>query len=147
MKKLLKILPLVLVALFATTLWSCSDEDDNKVVSNTELPATAKAFLDQYYPSIDYITVKEKSDYEVALKNGHSVEFNKDGEWKDVDAPKGQTIPSGFYPSAIDTYVAENEGGATINEISKKSYGFEVDLTNDKDLEFDKDGAFLRYSK
>lgn len=148
MKKLLKFLPLFLVALMAVTFWSCSDDDDLKPVANTELPAAAKTFLSDYYPSIAYETKKDKNEYEVILENGQKVEFYKDGEWKDVDANKpGAVVPTGFYPTAIDTYVAEKHANEGIHEISKESYGYDVELTNNVDIEFTSTGDFIRYDR
>lgn len=148
MKKLLKFLPFLLVALMVTAFWSCSDDNDdnNKEIPNSELPQPAKEFLDTYYPSISYTTIEDKDDYEVYLANNHEVEFSKAGDWKDVDAPMGQQIPSGFYPSAIDTYVEEN-GNAGINEISKEGYGFEVKLVTGTELRFSADGTFMGIDK
>lgn len=143
MKKLLKFLPLVLVALFATTLWSCKDDKDEPAPI-TELPATAKTFLSTYYPSVDYKAYKDDNGYDVVLTNGQKVDFNKNGEWQDVEATiAGQTIPSGFYPSAIDTYIEDNYSGAGIREISKEFYGFEVELVQNIDLKFDETGNFI----
>lgn len=147
MKKLLKFLPFLLVALMATTFWSCSDDDDNKTVSNAELPEPAKTFLDTYYPSITYITKKDKNEFDVYLNNGHTVDFNAAGQWQDVDAPAGQTIPYGFYPVGIDTYIGENLSGAGINEISVEPYGYDVELVTGVDLRFGPDGTFLGYDR
>lgn len=148
MKKLLKFLPLFLVGLMAVTFWSCSDDDDFKPVTNAELPTAAKTFLETYYPSVNYQTKKDKNEFEVYLSNGQKVEFYKDGEWKDVDAVKrGETVPIGFYPSEIDTYVSEKHAGEGIHEISKESYGYDVELTNNVDIEFTSNGEFIRYDR
>lgn len=148
MKKLLKFLPLFVVAIMSMAFWSCSDDDDDKVITNTELPTEAKTFLSTYYTDIKYQAKEDKGEYEVYLANGHRVDFYKDGTWKDVDAKFGETVPSGFYPSEIDTYIAANYPDNGINEISKESYGYDVELVkNGIDLEFDNDGVFLRIDK
>lgn len=145
MKKFLKFIPFLLVAVMAMGFWSC-DDDDDKVV--TEIPAAAKTFLATYYPSVEYMAFKDHNDYDVTLANGHKVEFSSTGEWKDVDAPAGQTVPSGFYPSAIDSYLNDNMDGAGINEISKEKNGnYEVDLVDGRDLVFDQQGMFVRFDR
>ncbi|MDE5880254.1 MAG: PepSY-like domain-containing protein [Muribaculaceae bacterium] len=151
MKKLLKFLPLFLVALMAVTFWSCSDDDDFKPVANTELPSAAKTFLNTYYQGVNYQTKKDKDDneYEVYLSNGHEVDFYSDGEWKDVKAGKkmNETVPVGFYPSEIDSYISDTHPTDGIHEISKERYGYDVELTNGTDIEFSSDGSFIRYDK
>ncbi len=147
MKKLLKLLPMMLLAFMAASFTSCDDDDkDDLVITEQQLPSTAKTFLTDYYPSVKVTKVKkDKDEYEVTLSNAHRIDFNLAGEWQDVDAPKGQSIPSGFYPSAIDTYIEENLNGVGINEISREAYGYDVELVNDLDLRFSTTGAFLDF--
>lgn len=144
MKKLLKFIPLVLVALFATALWGCSKDDDDEPAALTELPATAKTFLSTYYPSVEYKAYKDDNGYDVVLLNGQKVDFDSKGDWYEVKASiPGQTIPTGFYPAAIDTYISENYSGAGICEISKELYGFDVELVQNIELKFDASGNFI----
>lgn len=142
MKKILRILPLMLIAVMGAALWSCSD-DDPEIVQN--MPSAAKTFISTYFPSANIMAVhKDKDDnYEVKFSNSFSIDFNKSGEWTEVDAPTGQTVPTGFYPAAIDTYIASAYSGAGINEISRISRGYEVELTNGSDLFFSADGSLL----
>ncbi|MDE5812343.1 MAG: PepSY-like domain-containing protein [Muribaculaceae bacterium] len=143
MKKFLKFIPALLIAIAAVGFTGCSDDKDEPV-NPSELPTTAKTFLDTYYPTVKIVTTtKDKDDYEVTLANGHKVDFTKSGEWTDVDAPQGQTIPSGFYPAQIDAYIETAYPGYGINEISRISQGYDVELTNAVDLIFSHDGSFI----
>ena len=105
MKKIVRILPILLIALAGSMLfWRCGDDDKDEPISYVNLPAQAKSFLEQYFPSASVIsTQKDGNEYEVTLSEGTRIDFNKDGEWIDVEAAIGKTIPSGFYPAAIDT--------------------------------------------
>lgn len=142
MKKLYRILPMLLVAVLSMALWSCSDDDEPVPV--TKLPSSAQTFLNTYFDNVDIISVtKDKDDYEVLLSNGYSVEFNTSGEWTDVDAPVGKTVPTGFYPAAIDTYISSAYSGSGINEISRIDRGYEVELLNGTDLYFSADGTYI----
>ena len=142
MKKLYRILPMLLVAVLSIALWSCSDDDEPVPV--TKLPSSAQTFLNTYFDNVDIISVtKDKDDYEVLLSNGYSVEFNTSGEWTDVDAPVGKTVPTGFYPAAIDTYISSAYSGSGINEISRIDRGYEVELLNGTDLYFSADGTYI----
>ena len=148
MKKILKFLPIFLVGFVAAIAFTACDDDDDDPITATELPANAKAFLNTYFPGVDIVTAtKDKDEYDVALGNGYSVDFDKAGEWKDVDAPVGETVPSGFYPAAIDTYLTEHNPGDGINEISKDKSGYDVDLVSGIDVVFNADGVFVRYDK
>ncbi|WP_369695841.1 PepSY-like domain-containing protein [uncultured Duncaniella sp.] len=46
---------------------------------------------------------------------------------------------------AIATYVKQNHKGSRIIGIEKKRNGYEIELSNDLDLEFDKQGNFIRF--
>lgn len=148
MKKFVKFLPVLLVALAGSMmLWSC-DDDKDEPISSEELPATAKTFIQQYFPTATIVTTtKDKDDYEVVLSEGTRIDFNKTGEWTDVDAAVGKTIPSGFYPEAIDSYVSANFSRIGINEISKETIGYDVELTTGTDLLFSYEGNFLGYDQ
>lgn len=92
-------------------------------------------------------TQREKDEYEVTLSDGTVIDFDKSGEWKDVDAAMGQSLPTGFYPAAIDNYIAANYAGAGINEISKERRGYDVELVTGQDLVFNAQGEFITIDK
>lgn len=148
MKKINYLL-LLLVSVFA---FACSDDDnDDTPISGNDLPQTAQAFLAQYYPGVKVNRASTDTDdgrteYDVYLANGHEVTFDFAGIWLDVDAPAGQTIPDGIAPAGIVDYLHQNYFGCGINEISKEPYGYDVELTNGTDLEFNSNGDFLRRS-
>lgn len=147
MKKILKFLPLFLMAVLTLGITSCSDDKDEPV-SPTDLPIKAKEFISTYFPSANIVrSIKDGHEYEATLSDGTRIDFDKKGEWQDVDAPLGMTIPSGFYPQAIDENVAQVSPEAGINEISKEKYGYEVELVSGVDMRFDHDGAFLGFDR
>lgn len=144
MKKLFTFIALFIIAVQGVSLAACSDDHEEPVMAD-QLPQAAKTFLATYYPSVNIMSsVKDKNDYDVILANGHSVDFNKAGEWKEVDAPHGQTVPSGFYPATIDAYVADLTGQGGINEISRVSGGYKVELVSGTDLKFNAEGALTK---
>lgn len=139
----------VALAMFsAVLLWSCSDDKDEPVAVTT-LPEAAQTFLSSHYAGVKVQSaVRDKDDhnveYDVRLANGHEVTFDAEGNWTDVDAPTGQTVPDGLVPEAVALYIATNYPSEGINEISRSAAGYEVDLTNGVDLVFDSFGNFLR---
>lgn len=131
--------------------YSCSDDDDrvDEPITVAQLPASARSFIDSYYPgsTISHVN-KDREDgvteYEVRFADGHEITFDADGRWIDIDAPYGMSIPAGIVPEKIDGYISANYPGEYINEISKTYRGYEVELTSDTDLIFDRDGNFQR---
>ncbi len=145
---------MILGCVVTLQLSSCSDDDDNSDVKipASELPDAAREFVAQYYGDVTMTSIEKEVDhgiieYDVVLANGHEISFNADGEWIDVDAPAGMTVPAGIVPDAIAAYVADNFIGLGVNEISKNAAYYEVELTNGLDLIFDHDGNFVRQDR
>ncbi len=140
---------LTLLTIFAVTFaTSCSDDDDDKTIPGVELPGTAKNFIASYFPGDEIIKVERKGDnagtkYDVKFRSGMEVEFDAIGEWIDVDAPKGRTIPAGIAPQTITEFIEANYPGSGINEISRDYRGYEVELLNGLDLRFNPEGFFI----
>ena len=112
------------------------------------LPQNAQNFIAKHFADekISYIKIDEellKTDYDVIFVSGKEIEFTKDGEWKEVDC-KHSAIPSAIIPVNIQTYVSQNFNGILITKIEKKSNHYEVELSNNLDLDFDRNGNFLR---
>lgn len=147
MKKFFRIWPVMVLALLGLSVAACDDDKDDSI-DPEKLPSQVTAFISAYFPSESIVsTRKDNNEYEVTLSDGTEIEFNKEGQWTDVDAVAGNTIPSGFYPEAIDTYVATNYSATGINEISKELYGYDVELVTGKDLSFTAEGTFLPPSR
>lgn len=148
------IMSALLVSLPVVT-WSCDDDDDKSdktEISLDQLPQASATFLTQHFPGATVLRItrdtdREGSEYEVTLTNGFEIEFDGAGEWTDVDAPAGQAVPASVVPTAISSYVTTNYPGQNINEISRDSRGYEVELTSGTDLEFDLNGNFIRVDR
>ncbi|MBE8714546.1 PepSY-like domain-containing protein [Sphingobacterium hungaricum] len=144
MKNLLLAIPVLFVALFT----SCEKES---VVSENELPATAKTFISTNFPSAKVLRVEKQTtassngtEYSVDLDNRVEIDFDKNGNWTDVDGEDNVSLPTGFILPVIVTYIETNYASTTINAIEKTRVGFEVDLVNGLDLEFNANGEFVR---
>ena len=144
-----KTLSFLFIALFAAMAWSCSSDDDKDTpLSPDQLPVNAKNFISTYFSGETIAKVERDgshpgADYEVRFVSGYEVEFNSTGDWLDVDAPMGMTVPSGIVPLPIQSYVSLNYPTSGINEISVEINGYEVELINGLDLLFGLDGNFL----
>ena len=123
--------------------------DNDKIITREELPKEAQMFLTQHFEGIEVLYAKADCDmgvvtsYDVVLEGDVKIEFNRSGEWTSVDCEKGQ-VPNGVLPQGVLEYVGKRFAGAYVVEIEKGLRGYEVKLSHDIDLEFDKDGKFLR---
>lgn len=146
MKKLLFTLSL-LIASFAFI--SC-DDDDDKTISKDDLPASAQTFVQTHFSSQEIRRVEKDNDsYDVYLANGFEIDFTLAGEWDDIDG-KGKELPASIIallPASIPTYITENYPNQLIVEINKENFGYEIDLDNNIELEFDTNGTFLRIDR
>lgn len=122
---------------------SCKD----KVITAEKLPATAKSFIEEHFPGNPVSFVKKEAKlagatYETILKDGTEIEFDAKGEWDKVDC-KRQAVPSGLVPAAIAEYIQSNFSGQFIVMIDKEPFGTEIELDNDLELKYDKQGRLM----
>lgn len=115
---------------------------DDKPITFEQLPKQSQQFVEKYFPGQSIALVKmergffEKS-YELIFTNGNKIEFDRRGNWKEIDC-KHTECPEELIPIQIRDYVRENYPGNKIRKIEKESRnGYEVELTNGTDLEFD----------
>ena len=133
------------LSLFVASLTFIACDDDDTVIGVEEMPTNAQTFLQTHFPSQEVRRVEQDKDgYDVYLQNGFEIEFTSSGEWDDG---RGQQIPESIIaliPESIPVYVSENYPNQFIVEINKEHFGFEIDLNNNIELEFDASGNFLR---
>lgn len=114
------------------------------------LPEAAQAVLSQNFKSgVSHIKIGKEfgqiRKYEVILKDGSEISFDKHGNWKDVEVSETSQVPSAFILSPIYTFINNNQAQAKVTGIEKKSFGYEVELSNGIDVRFSEKGKFLRY--
>lgn len=122
-----------------------------KKIEVTELPKPAQEFLKKYFGNTGIDVVKKDAEhgekgYEVKLKDGTEVEFWKDGSYREVDGGD-KPIPTAFIPKSVKDYVAKNYPNEKITHIDYGHKDLDVDLTNKIDLEFTKEGKFIKGDK
>lgn len=114
--------------------------DDDKPVTVDQLPQKAQAFIKQYFADKQVSLAKQERDffdksYEVMFVNGEKVEFDKNGEWKDVDC-KFSEVLADIIPQAIRTHIASLYPDAKVLQIDRDSRGYEVQLNNRLELSY-----------
>ncbi len=112
------------------------------------LPQAAQTALAKYFPKtqVNHIKIDKDvfdTDYDVVLENGTEIDFDKDGNIKEVDCGSS-AVPDALVLKPIRDYVAKNFKGQKIVglEVNRKDY--EIQLSNGVDLKFDRSGKFLR---
>lgn len=139
------------ILIIATILIVCSGYlacNEHETIYFTDLPATAQAFLQEYFPD-NLVASAERHDeeplFEVRLDNGYEIDFYSDGRWQEIDS-KAAILPAqliqGVLPEKIRNYLEENYPLAGISCIARTSVGYVVELatTPTTELYFDLDG-------
>lgn len=119
-----------------------------KKITVAELPPGAEDFISKHFPKATISIAKKDREhgekgFEVILSDGTEVEFWKDGKWREVDG-HGKPIPTAFIAPSIVEYVAKNYPNNKITHIDYGHKDVDVDLTGKIDLEFSKEGKFLK---
>lgn len=129
------------VSLFVMNLAVFADND--KPIQVTEMPKEAQSFVKSHFANQSVAVAKMETDffdktYDVIFTNGDKLEFDKKGNWTKVDCEHTQ-VPQAVIPAAIQQYVSKNYPDAKVVKIEKTDRkGFDVDLSNGFDIEFDK---------
>lgn len=135
----MKKLVFLLVCLF--TLQTMAYADDDKPIQVTQMPQSAQQFIKQHFADSKVALAKMESDflyksYEVIFTNGNKVEFDKKGDWTEVDCKYGH-VPAAVVPTAIQKYVTTNYPDAKILKIERDKKDYEAKLSNRIELKFD----------
>ena len=131
-----------LVALMCMMMTTVAYADDTPIPVEA-LPAAAKAFVAQHFPQNKIIYAeKDWRKYEAHLDNGTEVEFNRKGVWDKVDCHM-TAVPAAIIPANITAYVTANFPNCIITKIDKERHGFDVELSNDIELKFNKAGVLI----
>ena len=138
---------LFIAALACFFMQSVSTFADDMIIPASQLPAAATNFVKTNFPgqAISYASVDRDfsgTKYEVTLNNGVELDFDKSGTWDKVDC-KFSAVPAALVPAAIANYVQTNFAGALITKIDKEYYGYEIELSTDLELKFDRNGNLM----
>lgn len=142
-----RVLFITLLALFIFGNMGYAQE---RKIDPDKLPEKAKVFLNTYYNKLGIASVKEeveswfdKKEYEVKLEDGREIEFDEQGEWKKIDG-KRKAIPLSLVPDKILQYVRRSFPKTDIIKLERNKKKYEVAISNGLELEFDKNGKFIK---
>ena len=123
----------------SVTVWAGND----KPIQISQMPQAAQQFIQKHFANQSVAVAKMESElldknYDVIFTNGDKVEFNKKGQWTKVDCKHTQ-VPVEVIPVVIQKYVSQHFPDAKVVKIEVTDRkGYEVDLSNGFDIEFDK---------
>ncbi|MBQ0147855.1 MAG: PepSY-like domain-containing protein [Flavobacteriaceae bacterium] len=125
-------------------------DTDETIVQNTDLPNEAQNFIKNNFGSETIQSVLKEAnisgdEYKVQLGNGIKLEFDANGQWKDVKAEvANQSVGALFLPQVTRDYLTQNYPNIGIKSVERDAKGIDIDLLNNIDLKFDTNGNFLR---
>lgn len=130
---------LMLMCVFAMSTVVMADNE--KPIQVGELPTKAQTFISTYFKSQKIALAKVETElfskvYDVIFTNGEKLEFDKSGEWLEVNC-KQTGVPAKIVPAAISNYVKANYPDAKILKIERDKKGYEVQLSNRWEISFD----------
>jgi hypothetical protein len=141
----------VTVSLIAGLLFGLSANAQKTIIKKEALPANAQAFLKTHFGSKkpSYIIEDKEilsTEYKVQFDDKLEIEFDKKGNWKEVDGENSK-IPSSIIPKKIASYVKDNFRKEKITKIEIGTSGYETKLTNGLELKFNLKGDFTKIDK
>lgn len=142
MKKLITLLVCLSLGIGISCARDCVSRNVN------DLPQKARTTLSSHFKaSVSHIKIDSKmfggKEYDVILNDGTEVEFDADGNWREIDCGT-KAVPSKLILPAIAKYVKQNYPSGTIVKIEVDSRHYEVELNNGIDLKFSRDGKFVK---
>lgn len=140
MKRIMRILMIAICCMMSFNIVANASND--KPINVNELPAKAQTLLSTHFKGQKVMLATIESgvvsrSYDVVLRNGTKLEFDKKGNLTEIDCKQG-IVPSQLIPQPIKNYLKENYRGEAVRKIELNKKEYEVELTNGIDLTFNK---------
>ena len=131
---------LFIVCVIALITSACAD--NYQPITRDQLPMKAQTFLSTYFPNSKISLVRREVGvtelgYDVIFTDGCKVEFDRKGEWTEVDCIT-HPLPVAIVPAAIVSFVDAHYPDAKIIKAEKDKREYEVKLNNRVELTFNK---------
>lgn len=137
-------------ALLAFLFFSISlSSAQNKSADLQQLPEKSQSFIQAHFSNLEVMRVKVKTKrdqvekYKVKMSGREKIEFDGNGDFYKIDMQCGK-VPASLLSSSIKTYVSQHYPDLYITQLKFKKRYDEIELSNGLELEFDKNGRFLR---
>ena len=126
------------MAVMMTMSFNAMADDDDRVITYDQLPQTAQAFLKQNFAAkVPLVVTADWDDFTIMYESGEKVEFDKKGNWKDIDC-RASKVPADLVPEQITTYLKANYPGKSVLKLERRRMGYEVRISNGMEIEFNR---------
>lgn len=139
----------ILFSLFLSTMAIWADND--KITSDSSvLPAVSRNFLAEHFGRTEISHIKIESNlfgtkgYDVILTNGVNIEFDRSGEWKEIEA-RHAAVPFKILPVRMTDYLRKNYPDNTVIAVDKDTRDYEIILNNGIEIKFYRNGDFKEF--
>ena len=126
MKRMIRVLMIAICCMMSCNM--AANAGNGKPISVNALPAKAQTLLNNHFNGQKVMLATIESgvvsrSYDVVLKNGTKLEFDKRGNLTEIDCKQG-IVPDQLIPQAITNYLKENYEGQSVRkiEINRKEY-------------------------
>lgn len=139
------------IAFGAILFVSCKTEASATDLS--ALPEPAQTTINNSFNGVKVTHVKVETskvgvkEYEVFLENGTKIEFYADGSVEEIKAGKNVSVPLSVLPVSVVNYLNDNYKGQNVIKYDADNRGYEVELANGLEIEFDTQGNFVRIDR
>ena len=118
----MKSIKVILLLVVMMTMGFQAKADHDQVIPFNQMPEAAQAFLKQHFANkVPLVVTVDWDDYTIRYESGEKVEFDKNGNWKEIDC-RSSIVPTELIPEEIKTNIA--------------SRGYEVKLNNGLEVEY-----------
>lgn len=147
MKKLM----MLMVFLASAVLTFSATKGSEKPIPFEKLPKMAQEFIHTHFKGVKVVKCEVESpwtQFDVRMANGYELEFDRAGNWIEVQKEKGSISLSilGILPQRSYSYLQSNYSGVSVEKIERQKKGFKVSLNTqpeETEMHFSKDGRFL----
>lgn len=124
------------------TLVATACADNYLPILQEQLPEKAQTFLSTYFSEVEVSLIRKETDvaelnYDVIFTNGYKVEFDRKGNWTEVDCST-HPVPAGIVPSGITKVIEAHYPDAQVTKIERDHREIDVQLSNRVELTFNK---------
>ncbi len=117
-------------------------------ISDSEIPSEIVDYVNTHFMGIKILQATQEKEgifkkYEIYLEGGIFLEFNRKKEIIEIES--SNKLPDSVIPEKIRQYVADKFAENFITDWKKERNEQKVELDNESEIIFTKDGAFLRF--
>lgn len=128
------------------SLTACADH--YQLIKYPELPTLAQTFIQKHFNQEDISHIERDREgihyeYNVYLKNATEIDFDHQGNLQSIDC-KRTNVPEGIVPEVIMSFISLHHPNLFVVEYVIDYRHQTVELNNEIELIFDREGHFLR---